>query len=172
MQLLLIQIILNLHLLEFKILTVDKPYRWTCQSSPFLHLPPSLPLLPSNEALIPVVGCRMSVRETIKQRSTYTRRSNRGPLTLNSLTEKEKRQKGGTITQEHKDLRGSEAGTLLRPWPQQSPLEFQDSHNDYSAEMITPLLQGDRGEKKKISVTIGSVVTEKIQHKSQDNKLV
>ena len=51
-----------------------------------------------------IVGCGMSVWETIKQRSTYTRRSNHGPLTLNSLTEKEKRQKGGTITQEHKDF--------------------------------------------------------------------
>ena len=37
------------------------------------------------------------------QTTIHRRRSNRGPLTLNSLTEKEKRQKGGTITQEHKD---------------------------------------------------------------------
>ena len=94
------------------------------------------------------MGCGMSVWETIKQRSTYTRKSNHGPLTLNSLTEKEKRQKGGTITQEHKDLRGSEAGTLLRPRPQQSPLEFQDSHNDYSTEMITPFFR-ETGEKNR-----------------------
>ena len=57
----------------------------------------------------------------------YRRRSICGPLTHNSLTEKEKRQKGGTITQEHRDYCGLEAGTLLRLRPQQNPRKILNS---------------------------------------------